>query len=165
MANSMDPKSQKEYDALMIRKQNTEDHVVDVLHQRAISERWDVEKHVGSDAGCDLRLEKDGRVVFIEAKGERENQKPATQRVQLAIGQIIMRMEKDNPNRINSFCMAFPDTDNFRKIVDKIPPSPRNTLRLSVFLVDCPKNSIKLLRSGSSKYTKLNNFEELFYGV
>ena len=165
MANSMDPKSQKEYDALMIRKQNTEDRVVDVLHQRAKSEGWGGEPHLGSDAGCDLRLKKDGRVVFIEAKGERENKKSATQRVQLAIGQIIMRMEKDNPNSINSFCMAFPDTDNFRKIVDKIPPSPRNTLRLSVFLVDCPKNSIKLLRSGSSKYTKLNNFEELFYGV
>jgi len=163
MMDSLDPKRRQEYDELMIRLQNTEECVVEVLEQRALSEGWGViEKHVGSDVGCDLKLQKAKRVVFIEVKGERESQKNAKGRVMMAMGQIIMVMGENNPDNIYSFCVAFPDTDNFRKIVDKIPVDPWQKLGFKLILVDCPKKLVKVRQADSSMGTNLGNLDDLF---
>ncbi len=80
-------------------------------------------------------------------------------RVAAASGAIIMDMEGDADT---VYCLAFPDTQNFRKAVRRIPLGSRRALGLNVILVRCPEGSRKLLRPGVEAEIDLNSFDELF---
>lgn len=155
---NLDSKNQKE------RMQHEHDPVVEVLKEKAKSEHWITEAHFGRDAGIDLKLEKDNRIVIIEAAGERPNQKNVTGRVKLALGAIILDMKYEKPHEVYRYCLAFPATPAFMK--HNIPCKARKQLGLNIILVECSTGLLKVLLP-NGKDTEdaidLSNFDELFH--
>lgn len=151
-----------------IAKKNSEKIVVNRIVERANSQRWETdEKHVHpGETGIDLKLKKsDHRLLVIEAKGERA-QRNAKGRVASALGQVIMDMKDEKPEKIYGYCLAFPFTEGFEKVVYKIPSKARHRLGLNIIFVDCSTGLLKvLLPSGkdAKDAIDLSSFGELFH--
>jgi len=138
------------------------DGVIKVLEQKVTSD-WKKIKHIGSDTGIDLTLAKDDRMVVIEAEGEREKSKNVKGRVKMALGAIIMDMNKEETGKVYRYCIALPDTEAFKEC--KIPARPRQQLGLNIIFVDCPTGLLKvLLPDGKDTKEAINfsSFDKLF---
>ncbi len=169
MTSNLDSAKQQQFENWKKRQQQqsekarkwSEGRVVEELEKRAKSEGWTTEKHPGNEPGVDLKLGKDNRIIIVEAKGERPKQKHAGGRVEAALGAIIMDMKEENPDKV--YCVAFPATEDFQKVVCEIPTTPRQRLGLSIIFVECPTGLLKVLRPDAEDAIDLSKFDELLH--
>ena len=160
----MTSNSDSEYKKWEEIMQNIEDRVIEELEKKAKSEGWIPIKNVGrGKPGVDLKLTKDNRIIIIEAKGERLGPPQHGSEVRGALGEIIMDMKGESPAKVYCYCMAFPDTKGFRRVVHDISAIPRQRLGLNIIFVECPEGSLKLLQPGAPNATNLSNLDELFH--
>ncbi len=150
-----------------VATENSETIVVNRIAERANSEGWktDLKHEQPGEGGIDLRLKKsdDNRIIIIEAKGERVNlsQRDGRSRIIFALGQIILDMKDEEPDRVYRYCLAFPATPAFTKC--EIPRKPRKQLGLNIFFVECSTGSLKVLLPDGKDAIDLSNFDELFH--
>jgi hypothetical protein len=172
MVQNWDEKKKEKFEKWVIKKNRNverminynESRVIDILVKTASYENWTYKKHVGSDTGVDLILQKDKRTIIIEAKGERETQINVKQPVENALGAIIMSMKDNSLEKEYCYCLAFPDTESFRKIVRSIPHNVLQALKLNMIFIECPKETIKFCKFSSSNDNVLIRFDQLFEG-
>ncbi|MDD5605506.1 MAG: hypothetical protein WC231_01325 [Dehalococcoidales bacterium] len=160
----VDPKEWALFQAKQeLYQQYNEKLVCEVLANMAKPD-WQTETHYDKgEKGVDIIAEKDNVVVVIEAKGERENtsQTSGESRIMAALGQIIMRMGNEEPDKKYHYCVAFPDTKAFTK--SKIPLKPRKLLGITVLYVDCPNNAVKIVYPEAVHAQALNTFDGIVH--
>jgi hypothetical protein len=164
-SNSEKQKFEKEMRERDKRLENSEYRVIEALEKKANFEGWETdEKHVHpGEGGIDLKLKRrnDNRIIVIEAKGERANQRNAKGRVALALGQITMDMKNEEPEKDYRYCLAFPATEAFRKC--KIPTRPRQRLGLNIIFVECTTGLLTVYQPDTKDVIDLKTFNELFH--
>lgn len=74
-----------------------------------------------------------------------------------------MDMKEEKLDKVCCYCVAFPATEGFQKVVCRIPTTPRQLLGLNVISVKCTEGLIKLRRPQASDEIDLRNFDELFH--
>lgn len=140
-------------------QRNSEEKVLELLIERGGSGGWAIESHPGREHGPDLKLQKGNRVILIEAKGERPSQ-TRHGAVTGALEQIIMNMTIQSANV--AYCVAFPSTEAFTRLVCSIPTSPRQRLSLHALLVEEGTGLLKVLFPHTSCPSKIDNLDDLF---
>lgn len=160
-----DSENQQERQKWETIMQHSHDSVVEVVEKKAKDDGWKTEKkHLGNEPGIDLKLEKNNRIVIIEAAGERPNQPDITGRVKMALGAIILDMKNEEPKKEYRYCLAFPATPAFTKY--QIPRKPRKQLQLDIIFVECSSGLLKVLLpdgKDTEDAIDLSNFDELFH--
>jgi hypothetical protein len=125
-----------------------------------------LEHHEGREAGIDLKLERNNRVVVIEAVEERPTQPNITGRVKMALGAIILDMKNEETEKEYRYCLAFPATPAFTNY--RIPGKPRKQLQVSIIFVECFSGLLKVLLpdgQDTEDAVDLSNFDQLFQAV
>jgi len=165
---NLDSKNQQELYSQRLERQKeasqcSHDSVLEELVKKAEVGGWKIQKHMGREAGIDLKLERNNRIVVIEAVGERPDQPNITGRVKMALGAIILDMKNEETENEYRYCLAFPATPAFTKY--QIPRKPRKQLQVNIIFVECSSGLLKVLLP-DGKDTEdgidLSSFDELF---
>ena len=94
-----------------------EREVLSILVRYLKENGWKVKEQIRVKGGSiDIGAEKEGKILLIEAKGEdRGGYTSAEMNFQMGLGQIMSRMK----HREAEYCLAFPLTKNFTKVLRK----------------------------------------------
>ena len=144
-------------------KMCNENIVINQTEKKAKCDDWETiyKNDIPGQTGIDLKLKKGNSIIVIEAKGGRVSQKNAKSRIEMALGAIIMDMEKENSDKSYYYCLAFPATEAFKKC--EIPSRARQQLGLNIIFVDCSTGLLKIIRSDRKDMTDFSSFDELLH--
>jgi hypothetical protein len=138
-----------------------ENRVIEKLIDTSAKDGWYPIPHIGQDTGVDLMLEKDKRIIIIEAKGEQSRSKNVKSRVKAALGAIILDMSETRQGFNYSYCLAFPETESFTETVGKIPAKARELLKINIIFVKLPEGTLKILKPDTEKLIGLIHFDTI----
>ncbi len=154
----------QKFEEEMKRLGNSEECVMEVLCKRTAYDSWEIkDRHPGNDPGIDLKVQKDNRIIIIEAKGERPSPGQYKNEVWGALEEIVKDMKDENPEIEYRYCCAFPDTKTFQRAVHLyIPRKLCQERKINIVFVNCESGLLKVLQHDTSTVIDLNNFDELF---
>ncbi|OGH91565.1 MAG: hypothetical protein A2534_04475 [Candidatus Magasanikbacteria bacterium RIFOXYD2_FULL_39_9] len=117
----------------------TENHIINILADYLEKDGYKIiQKLTTQEKGVDIRAEKNGVTLYVEAKGETSSKessnrhgKPFTKNqvgthVSVALLTSLKVLSKDDKNS-KKVAMAFPDNKNHREIIELIAPALRRT--------------------------------------
>jgi hypothetical protein len=110
-----------------------------------------VSRALATDRGDDIVAERPRQVLRVEAKGggsskegsRRYGQEFTLGQCQINVGMAVLRSLKVTSTRVEQAAVAFPDTMNYRRVVEPILPAMAGA-SITVYLVD-PDRTVRAL--------------------
>lgn len=110
----------------------SEDEVKAAVKAHLELEGWQVQVAWGHERGIDIAARRGHDVQMIEAKGEAANPPQQANYFIGALGELVQRLA----DPVAAYGLALPDNQQYRRLVDRLPPLVRARLNLVVYFVD-----------------------------